>query len=263
MAFRIAFVGLLFALLVSAVLSQSSITVEIDYRTRDSINYKAFPFCRVLEIAPDQKAPGMSLFSCRTCVQGFEPVPDLRISAKLIPGLNTIDFEGGPIEMKQLCKVSMINPPNTDPNSNVVTKYCANDACKKFIPNCKKFATWKIGQDVDDQLELIFCTECEDPFEPLPFSERVDNAVESIDLESLAKVCTRNEERRACGEVCQKEMPGCLEYETQRYDEYESGFKCTKTMPGLYPIEPLFVKLPHSISKQKQLVDFSFADSSN
>jgi len=260
MVSRGAAAGLLFLLLVAATYSQQSRLAKIDYRNRNSVNYRAFPFCKILKITQDASDPEKSSFTCEQCDDGFEPNTAPYIG-KTIPGTDIIDFGDGSTEPKVVCTLKMLNPPNTDPKGNLVQADCGHEGCRSFIPQCKRFASWKNGKVADRQTPIIYCTECEDPFEPLPYSNQTMQFFRGeINTNRPYDLCMRKEETRECGEQCEKEMPGCLAYQTERKDEFESRFRCVKTLPGLYPINHGEYQTNYiSTSIQKLLVDISFA----
>lgn len=100
-----------------------------------------------------------------------------------------------------------------------VPLYCATQNCQRELPHCKLYKLSNIkSEEAEDGKTYQFghfeCTLCDDLYEPVEEAP-VENPLDPTEIKYL---CKRREGVYECGEACQRELPGCLQFSVSRVE---------------------------------------------
>ena len=179
----------LYLLLVSSIYSQEIFTRVCDKRVfNDEKCHSQVPYCKRFTASVEGLPHVEYTFKCDECEEGFEPEnktfksksDELRLPRKVLT----------------LCKrVATTSPLATIPVLHE-------------LPNCNIYQVSEL--DTTSQTARFTCLECKEEFY---FTPEQGGVVASTDVNVIKHVCTRNIGIYECGEVCQREFPGCLKFE--------------------------------------------------
>ena len=229
---------LCFSLLTLAIYTQKEepTAYRCNYRDYEDKCSTVMPVCRKYTVRLDSVDEGKFIFKCNECEPGYAPYEEGLGNLDIVQPGNLPDGKKLGLSQIWLCHRT------ATPEAGVL---CAHRECHQELPNCRRYTVSNIRVPEGDFTEIADykCLECEELYEPI---SSPGYGTASTSFAVVKKLCKRKVETRECGELCQKELPNCLEYSMYRPSirllenanfAQTAYYQCLQATPGYSPIK--------------------------